>query len=41
MDEFDFTDEEIRDQLENLGYHNIPKDRLQQFKKGNMAYHYL
>lgn len=35
MDEFDFTDDEIRDQLETLGYVNIPTERLQQFKLGN------
>lgn len=34
MEEFDFTDDEIRDQLETLGYANIPTERLQQFKLG-------
>lgn len=34
MDEFDFTQDEIREQLEILGYRNVPTERLQEFKKG-------
>ena len=34
MDEFDFSEDEIREQLELLGYKNIPPERLQEFKKG-------
>lgn len=34
MDNFDFTEEEIEEQLALLGYRNIPKHRLSAFKKG-------
>lgn len=34
-DDFDFTDDEIRDELSKLGYRSIPSERLQEFKKGN------
>jgi len=33
MEEFDFTQDEIREQLEKLGYHNVPNTRLQEFKR--------
>ncbi|KAK2156559.1 hypothetical protein LSH36_210g04007 [Paralvinella palmiformis] len=33
MDEFDFTEDEIREQLEILGYTNVPMERLQEFKR--------
>ncbi|XP_041640158.1 hydrolethalus syndrome protein 1 [Cheilinus undulatus] len=33
MDDLDFTEEEIQEQLALLGYKNIPKHRLQEFKK--------
>jgi hypothetical protein len=33
-DDFDFTDDEIRDELSKLGYRSIPRERLQEFKKG-------
>ncbi|CAJ1054140.1 hydrolethalus syndrome protein 1 homolog isoform X2 [Xyrichtys novacula] len=33
MDSLDFTEEEIREQLALLGYKNIPKHRLQEFKQ--------
>uniref|UniRef100_A0A3Q3WZB3 Centriolar and ciliogenesis-associated protein HYLS1 C-terminal domain-containing protein n=1 Tax=Mola mola TaxID=94237 RepID=A0A3Q3WZB3_MOLML len=33
MDNLEFTEEEIQEQLEVLGYKNIPKHRLRQFKK--------
>lgn len=34
MDNIDFTEDEIQEQLELLGYKNIPKHRLSEFKKG-------
>lgn len=34
MDCMDFSEEEIREQLALLGYRNIPKHRLQEFKRG-------
>lgn len=34
MDNLDFTEDEIQDQLVLLGYENIPKHRLSEFKKG-------
>ncbi len=34
MDELDFTEEEIREQLEKLGYHDVSESRLREFKKG-------
>ncbi|XP_040893301.1 hydrolethalus syndrome protein 1 [Toxotes jaculatrix] len=33
MDNLDFTEEEIQEQLAILGYRNIPKHRLREFKK--------
>lgn len=33
MDSLDFTEEEIQQQLEILGYKNIPKHKLREFKK--------
>lgn len=33
MDEFDFTEDEIRDQLEVLGYKDVPNERLMEFKR--------
>lgn len=33
MDSLDFTEEEIQEQLAILGYRNIPKHRLREFKK--------
>lgn len=36
-DDFDFTDDEIRDELSKLGYRSIPSERLQEFKKGNSS----
>ena len=35
-DDFDFTDDEIRDELSKLGYRSIPSERLQEFKKGKL-----
>ena len=32
----EFTDEEIRDQLEYLGFKNVSQDKFSQFKKGEM-----
>jgi len=29
----DFTDDEIREELARLGYHNVPSDKLSEFKK--------
>lgn len=34
MDDVDFTEDEIEEQLQLLGYKNIPKHKLSQFKKG-------
>lgn len=34
MDNLAFTEDEIQDQLVLLGYENIPKHRLSEFKKG-------
>lgn len=31
--EVDFTDDEIREELANLGYYNVPQDKLEDFKK--------
>ena len=31
---YDYTEEEIRNKLEELGYSNIPTDQLKQFQKG-------
>jgi len=33
-EDFDFTDDEIRDELSKLGYANVPDNRLHEFKKG-------
>lgn len=35
-DDLDFTDDEIRDELSKLGYRSIPRERLQEFKKGKI-----
>lgn len=34
---FDFTEEEIRRKLEQLGYSNIPSDKLKLFQRGLMS----
>lgn len=34
MDLLDFSEEEIQEQLSALGFINLPKHRLQEFKKG-------
>lgn len=34
MDNLDFSEEEIQEQLTILGYKNIPKHRLREFKQG-------
>lgn len=34
MDNLDFSEEEIQEQLALLGYKNIPKHRLREFKQG-------
>ena len=36
IDEFDFTEDEIREQLEKLGYKNVPSTRLKEFKRGTI-----
>lgn len=36
MDYLDFSEEEIEQQLAALGYQNIPKERLREFKRGGM-----
>ena len=33
-DDYEFTEEEIRQQLRLLGYSNVPEYRLKQFKEG-------
>ena len=35
MENIQFTDEEIKEQLEALGYFNVSQERIKQFKKGN------
>ena len=35
MDELDFTEDEVREGLAQLGYYNVPAERIQEFKKGN------
>ena len=35
MENIHFTDEEIKEQLEALGYFNVSQERIQQFKKGS------
>ena len=35
MDALDFSEEEIQEQLAILGYRNIPKHRLHEFKQGH------
>lgn len=32
----EFTDDEIREQLNCLGFKNVPKDKFKQFKSGNL-----
>ena len=39
MEDFDFTEDEIREQLEILGYTNVPVERLQEFKRGRRHQH--
>lgn len=34
MENLDFSEEEIQEQLAVLGYTNIPKQRLREFKRG-------
>lgn len=34
-DDLEFTDDEIREELAKLGYHNVPDGRLAEFKKGD------
>ena len=34
---FDFTEEEIRRKLEQLGYSNIPSDKLKLFQRGLLS----
>ena len=33
-DDLNFTEDEIQEQLEQLGYYNVPRDRLRDFKRG-------
>lgn len=33
MEDFDFTEDEIKEQLDILGYHNVPPERLLEFKR--------
>ena len=35
MEDIVFTEDEIREQLEQFGYHNVPVERLKEFKRGN------
>ena len=41
MDDLDFTEEEIKEQLENLGYTNVSDARLKEFKRGKWIIHCL
>ena len=41
MDDLDFTEEEIREQLEKLGYSNVPASRLAEFKRGEFLIIFL
>lgn len=34
MENVEFSDDEIREQLANLGYHDVSQGRLEQFRKG-------
>ena len=36
-----FTEDEIREQLEQFGYHNVPVERLKEFKRGNYLFKLL
>lgn len=36
MESLDFSEEEIQQQLAALGYRNIPKERLREFKRGGV-----
>lgn len=38
MDNIEFTEDEIQEQLVLLGYKNIPKHRLSEFKKGSFSF---
>ena len=38
MDEFEFSEDEIRKELENLGYFNVHQSRLTEFKRGILAH---
>ena len=35
MDDIVFTEDEIKEQLEQFGYRNVPVERLKEFKRGN------
>lgn len=35
MDELNFTEDEVREGLAQLGYYNVPTERIKEFKKGN------
>lgn len=39
VENLDFTEDEIQEQLVLLGYRNIPKQRLSSFKKGGVAFY--
>ena len=34
MDDIVFTEDEIKEQLEQFGYRNVPVERLKEFKRG-------
>lgn len=36
MEKLDFSEDEIQHQLEALGYNNIPRHRLREFKRGGL-----
>lgn len=36
MEKLDFSEDEIQHQLEALGYNNIPRHRLHEFKRGGL-----
>lgn len=38
MESLDYSEEEIQLQLAALGYSNIPKERLREFKRGGLIF---
>lgn len=38
MESLDYSEEEIQLQLAALGYSNVPKERLREFKRGGLIF---